>query len=203
MLALTASIGRDWDHGWLRPPYWGIPSKGSIDWLGPPDWNHGAAVLMAQASCKQAGDTSWRKIGAVFQKFEITGSSNLTSKTPKPSWRLPPLNLTPLFRRSDFYNVFHNNRKTFGKRKSAKNNNIHNGHVTFALEVPFWTPCKILKTQRQKVQPPKLSETTIFIMRIWGGHPINSQVAILLTPKMGKDGHPINSQACIYICIYI
>ena len=31
--------------------------------------------LLRQAS-KQAGDTSWRKIGAMFQKIEITGSGN-------------------------------------------------------------------------------------------------------------------------------
>ena len=54
---------------------------------------------MAQASYMR--QTSWgyfmEKNEAVFQKIDITGSSNLTSKTPKPSWRLPPLNLTPFF----------------------------------------------------------------------------------------------------------
>ena len=54
-------------------------------WFRLPEWG------------KQAGDTSWRKNGAVFQKIEITGSSILTSKTEKTFMTATPLKPNPFF----------------------------------------------------------------------------------------------------------
>ena len=49
----------------------------------------------------------------------------------------------------------------------------------------------------------KSSETTIFVVRKWVGHPSSSWVDNLVALEPAEAGQPINSQASIYIYIYI
>ena len=85
---------------------------------------------------------------------------------------------------------------------------MHNQGVTFARKVPFLktfheVPAKIWKAQRGQNHPRETSEATLFIVWKWGGHPINSQVAILLTLQTGKVDILLLSSTYIYMYTHI
>ena len=88
-------------------PVWGHDCGSRSSLLGlaftPSHWIHGLNLPSAKGyfTERKSGYFTEGKSGQCFRFFETLVPVMSHAKVPKPSWRLPPLNLTPLFRDPD------------------------------------------------------------------------------------------------------